>query len=221
MPVLELPAILDGLHDLIRHDLAAGFAPPTAIVAAAIELFSDDAHPTLLRPHANRILRTLLAEHRAEQARWPAVTDCDRLDAAFADLEAAGIVCRHNFSCCGPCGAAAMWNEIAAQRRAGGAVRGYAFYHRQDLERALAGDGLYLNYGAVDEGEAAALGVAREVIAVLEHHGLRTEWNGEWSRRIGVALDWKRRRVVEGDAGSRRPGGEGRMSNTDDDRLAA
>lgn len=57
----------------------------------------------------------------------------------------------------------------------------------------MEGYGLYLNYGAVEEGEAAALGVANEIVAKLEQHSLRVSWDGRWSRRIRVSLDWKRR----------------------------
>ena len=30
-------------------------------------------------------------------------------------------------------------------------------------------------------------------LAAVEHQGLATTWNGAWTRRIHVALDWKRR----------------------------
>lgn len=134
-------------------------------------------------------MRAILAAHLAEQATWPAITDCDRLDAAFAALEASGIVCRQNFSCCGTCGAYEIWDEAAALEAAGTPVRGYAFYHVQDTESAVRGYGLYLNYGAAAEGEAAALAIAGEIVAALQQRGLRVDWNGQWSRRIGVALD--------------------------------
>lgn len=55
------------------------------------------------------------------------------------------------------------------------------------------GGGLYLNYGACDEGEEAALEVAKDIVTQLEAHGLRTEWDGNWGQRIAVSLDWKRR----------------------------
>lgn len=51
-----------------------------------------------------------------------------------------------------------------------------------------------LNYGACEEGEDAALAIANDIVTQLEAHGLRTDWNGSWSQRIGVSLDWKRRR---------------------------
>ncbi len=34
----------------------------------------------------------------------------------------------------------------------------------------------------------------REIVEALQHHGLKTEWNGTIQQRIGVKLDWKRRR---------------------------
>ena len=137
-----------------------------------------------------------LAAHAKAEASWPQFTHCDRLDAAFAALERKGIVARQNFSCCGTCGSTEIWDEMDGARDAGMPVRGYAFYHMQDTERAVDGDGLYLNYGAVEDGEAAALAIGRAIVEGIEAHGLRTDWNGKWSQRIGVSLDWKRRRGV-------------------------
>jgi hypothetical protein len=139
MSIPDLPALLDELHGYIRHEIAAGFDSPDEIVASAFEMLDDEIDPALLRPHAQRIVREVLDMHLAEQATWPAVTDCDRLDAAFAALEAAGIVCRQNFSCCGTCGAGEIWDEMAAAGRAGLHVRGYVFYHVQDTESAVEG----------------------------------------------------------------------------------
>ena len=76
-------------------------------------------------------------------------------------------------------------------------VRGYAFYHMQDTESAAEGRGLYLAYGAADEGELAALGVAGEIVDTLRTQGLDVAWEGTWDKRIQVSLDWKRRRRVE------------------------
>lgn len=193
MTTSDFHAILDELHGYIRRDIAAGFAAPADIVEAAIECLSDEADPAILRPHARRMLRELLVEQLAKQASWPATTDCDRLDAACASLEASGIVCRQHFSCCGTCGSIEIWDEAAEVEAAGTPVRGYAFYHVQDTESAVEGYGLYLNYGAAAAGEAAALAIAGEIVAALEQQGLRVDWNGRWNRRIGVSLEWQRR----------------------------
>jgi hypothetical protein len=182
------------VRDQIRRDVASGFYDEDAILTNAADAFADDFTPEALRPLAQQALRQALAEQRAAERHWPDETDCDRLDAAFAQLEEDGVVARQNFSCCGNCGATEIWDEVRAVEDTGITVRGYAFYHMQDTEGAVDGGGLYLNYGACDEGEDAALAVAREIVAELEAHGLQTQWDGTWDKRIGVTLDWKRRR---------------------------
>lgn len=72
-------------------------------------------------------------------------------------------------------------------------VRGYTFYHMQGTESAVEGYGLYLYYGAVEEGEGPALRVANEIVDALERQGLNTEWDGTLSNAIEVQLNWKRR----------------------------
>lgn len=184
---------LDELHGYVRRHVAAGYLAPAEITRFACEVFADELDPAVLRHHAARYTGEAVAEHRAEQASWPAVTDNDRLEAAFAALERAGIICRQNFSCCGTCGAAEIWDEMAAVEEAGAPVAGYAFFHVQDTEAAVEGDGLYLSYGSVGEGAEAAEAVGRAIVDALEAKGLITVWDGHWSRRIFVQLAWQRR----------------------------
>jgi hypothetical protein len=200
-PVEEMPATesdteakIEWVRDHIRRDVASGFYDEDTILTHAVEAFEEEFDPVMLRGTAQRFLREEMAAHARDQQNWPARTDCDRLDDAFAALEASGVIARQNFTCCGTCGSAEIWDEIDAVGKAGGPTRGYAFFHMQDTERAAEGDGLYLNYGACEEGEEAALAVANDIVTQLEAHGLRTEWNGSWSQRIAVPLDWKRRR---------------------------
>jgi len=63
----------------------------------------------------------------------------------------------------------------------------------QDSEAAAGGDVLFLSYGATEEGEESALRVGNEIIDAVQRHGLRTDWDGTLSMRIGVQMDWKRR----------------------------
>jgi len=183
----------DWLRDHIRRDVASGFYDEDTILTHAMESFEDEFDPIALPGVAQRMLREEMAAHAQEQKSWPARTDCDRLDDAFAALEAGGVITRQNFTCCGTCGSAEIWDEIEAVAKAGGPTRGYAFFHMQDTERAAEGGSLYLNYGACDDGEEAALAVGKDIVTQLEAHGLQTEWNGTWSQRIAVSLDWKRR----------------------------
>ena len=189
----DLGATLAEMRGYITSKLAAGFDPPADVITSAVEMFCDDAEPEVLTPIAERLTREAVSAHLKDQSNWPAVTDCDRLDEAMAELNRNGIVCRQDFSCCGNCGVAEIGYEIDTERSAGLEVRGYAFYHMQDTEAAAEGRGLHLNYGAAEPGEAAALDIGREIVAALQHHGLKTRWNGRWDTRIKVMIDWKRR----------------------------
>lgn len=195
MTTQDVYAALDELHGYVRRHVAAGYLTPDEITRFACEVYAEEIDPAVLRHHAARYTREAVAERRAEQAAWPPVTDNDRLDAAFAALEREGVVCRQHFSCCGTCGAAEIWDEIAATAEAGAPAIGYAFFHMQDTEMAVEGEGLYLSYGAVAEGAEATEAIGRAVVAALEAKGLTTVWDGHWSRRIFVPLDWQRRAV--------------------------
>src|SRR3954468_4220098 len=96
----ELREAIKQLSFYIRRDVLGGFAKLDDIVANALEVVADDYDSDALRPHALRVRAEVVAEQRAREAQWPAVTDWDRFDAAFGALEEAGVVCRHNFSCC-------------------------------------------------------------------------------------------------------------------------
>lgn len=185
---------LQEMRSYIERDVKAGFLSEEQIVSQAVEILSENHQPETLKPHAVKIAAELMKAHAIGQASWPAQTDCDRLDAAFAELELSGIVCRQNFSDCGTCGTAEIGDEMDAVAKKGVKVRGYAFYHMQDTDSAVDGGGLYLSYGAAADGEAPALVVAREIVAMLERQNLHPTWDGKWSKRIFVELDWKRRR---------------------------
>lgn len=137
----------------------------------------------------------MVAAHEQDQETWPQTTDCDRLDSAFESLECAGILTRQDFSCCGTCGAFEIQDEMDKVVKSGKNVRGYAFYHMQDTESAVEGGGLYLNYGALQDGEAAAVEIGKEIAAILKQRGLEVFWDETWEKRIGVKMDWKRRRL--------------------------
>ncbi|MCB9598860.1 MAG: hypothetical protein H6721_07660 [Sandaracinus sp.] len=86
--------------------------------------------------------------------------------------------------------------EVLAQSpRAWGAV----FFHGQDVERGVRGEGLYLAFGAFATGpahQAETVKVGREICDTLTRFGLPTEWNGTTTSRIRVSpFEWRKRRV--------------------------
>ncbi|MEM8530317.1 MAG: hypothetical protein AAGF95_05695 [Chloroflexota bacterium] len=196
MSTSDLPLLLDEIHGYLRIAIAAGFEEPDTIIENAMEVFADDLDSITLRLYVNRMTHDILTQQLNEQVNWAQVTDCDRLDQTFATLEQTGIICRQDFTCCNTCGSAEIVGEMEEAKLAGVAVRGYAFYHSQDTERAAAGDGLYLGYGVDDDNQDTIVQIGKEIVQHLHHHGLTTDWDGSADRRIFVNINWQRRRSI-------------------------
>lgn len=183
--------------DFIQQEVAAGFASAQEIEESTIEYFEDEYDMDALQPEIQAAVQESIAAHLREESTWPEITDCDRLDQAFAHLERDGIISRQDFTCCGTCGAAEIWDEMKQAMKENRPVHGYTFYHWQDTERAVEGMGIGLSYGSTDEGEEAAETVGHEIVAVLREYGLQAQWSGDLRQRIMVPMDWKRRRKSE------------------------
>lgn len=189
------PGDLDDLREYIRVQVSAGFSPVPAVVAEAVDVFADTTLPPgALREAASALAAEAIAAQLADQESWPETTDNDRLDAAFASLEAAGIVARQHFSCCGTCGATEILDEMDRVAKNGAVVRGYTFFHLQDTEQAVDGESLFLSFGVADGDREAAVEIGHEVVAALREAGLHPAWNGRHANRIGLPLVWQRRR---------------------------
>ena len=90
----------------------------------------------------------------------------------------------------------AEFREALAQAPDKTKVAGYCFYHWQDVERAVAGDGLHLAFGPTDakDEETHGVEVGNIVTAALKEAGLQATWNGSFNTRIFLPdFDWKRR----------------------------
>jgi hypothetical protein len=145
--IIQIPRKIRGeLRDLIKEHVAAGFDAPADIVTWVVALYSDRFPPESLQPVVENMVTKTVARHLAAQSYWPEVTDCDRLDHAFAELEQNGILCRQNYEDCLTCGHAALRDEAELAREEGRDVRGYTFFHAQDITWVLDGD-LYLAFG--------------------------------------------------------------------------
>ena len=214
----SIKQLLRELRDFVNHEVAAGFAGPEAIVHRAVNRFFRRAWPALLLPVcAEGAVKSALAKHLEAQAKWPATTDCDRLDSAFAELEQKGIFCRQNT---GADGQAAIEKYLTFPFAFGERpdYRGYVFFHAQDTEFVLKHGLLFLTFGPVpvtretldagtesrpdessrsEEIKEATLAVAREVVETLKRHGLDAQWNGLPQERIRVPMVWKRRREAD------------------------
>ncbi|NIM41655.1 MAG: hypothetical protein GTN84_11220 [Hydrogenophaga sp.] len=139
-----------------------------------------------------------LARKRAAEAGWPQVTDVDRLDQAFTSLHDQGICAVQWAGNTMAEGEQAVWDAIDDACEAGVAEDHYwgvCFFHSQDMDSALQGEGLRIAFSGVEtDDEAQTLRVAQLICQTLQQHGLRTDWNGRADTRIALpALCWQSR----------------------------
>ena len=89
-------SVLEEMKAYIERKVAQGFDSPDDISEEAVEVYSDEADVNDLKPAAVAYTKQAVEAHRREESTWPAETECDRLDAAFRQLEVAGIVARRH-----------------------------------------------------------------------------------------------------------------------------
>jgi hypothetical protein len=108
----------------------------------------------------------------------------------FNELNDAGFLADGPFTCCNSCGHYGM-KAIANQLKADGRPpKGYVFWHGQDDDSLREHGAFCLRFGGaavLQYREAIAdEEVARAAIAMMEKHGLGTEWNGDVCTAIAV-----------------------------------
>jgi hypothetical protein len=195
MDKMKLDEILTAMRDFVARRVAEGFDDPEQIILSAVEQTETDVDTKKLEAYARRFTTELIEEHRRRQSEWVGPTDCDLLDQAFEELESEGVLARQNFTCCQTCGHYEIGSEIDdAQAGSTRQIDGYTFYHMQDTEGACEGGFLYLAYGATAHTPQATVQVGQRIVRALERAGLEVEWNGSAAERIGVRLEWRRRR---------------------------
>jgi len=207
----------DRLRESLRHrvlgELRLAKHDHDGIIQICREVYIDDECPNAEREKFIRFAEVELdmfaAKQSMDQASWPPETDCERLDRVEATLRDRGILLWQVSPCCDTCTSSELPDRIdEIERRHPGfrdRVRGYAFFIDQNMTDMLAEDiniSVYLAYGwfAADgsnvDAEAYkvnALGIAREICDCLHEHGFPPEWDGSFSKKIGVSLNWQRR----------------------------
>lgn len=186
--------VLDDLAEFIMRRVREGFEPAHEIIENAQHWAYEKHSRDDLLIEIKRLTGESLAVHQAEQAGWGPTTDCDRLDSAFAALNADGIVARQDFSCCNNCGFTEIWDEVEEEEKQR-PVEGYVFYHLQCTEQAIKTGQLLMAYGCVEENHDAFLAVANRIVAELRKAGLNASWGGTNGHPIVVeGIEWRRRR---------------------------
>lgn len=172
----------------VKLKIWGGFDTPEDVQEMISDLLEDGADEEMLRKSVDPEFKK---KFEAEKS-WPRVTDFDRLDEVFTTLKSKGILCLHNAGYTMSDGHYDA-NEALADYPEG-QFYGYCFYHGQDLERAVSGEGLMLAYDHVEGDVPDKLKVASSIKVELERAGFGLEWNGTADQRITIPdFDWKHR----------------------------
>ncbi len=184
----------------------SGFFNEADLADYCADLAGDPEAAALVGPieaHA----RTAFAAKREAEAGWPAVTDWDRLDGAFAALMASGVLALHNAGFTASDAHGDAWAII--DNEPGGGWRGFAFYHAQDVERAMGGGALFIGFDAVARGTAAKQALGDDIMAALRGAGFAPDWNGDSETRLCLPGFVWRKRTDWAEPASPAPGEDG------------
>jgi hypothetical protein len=177
--------------EYIERFVRYGFFQPAEIE----QIVGDDVlSGAIPRKRLRESIKAEIARQKAEQKSWPEVTDCDRLDQAFAALRAEGILAIHNAGYTpSECIAEMSERYHAAGGKASGIV-GYCFYHRQDMEYVLNYHKLGLVYGDIDGDDLLGVQIGNRVRSALEAAELQVVWTGSVKDKLEITdFHWQRR----------------------------
>lgn len=193
--------LLKELQERVALEVKGGFANQREILELIsdvmkydYELKGDDLKE--MRKKLKDIIADLLEQHKKEQATWPEVTDCDRLDAAFAELEEQGILTAQNAGYTQSDG----FDDISEKyfrltKKQQKDSIGFVFFHGQDLERVLESKKLLLAFGAGKGDAKSDVKVGKIIQKVLMAHSFKVKWNGKSDTRLEISkFTWQKRR---------------------------
>ncbi|MGJ3238714.1 MAG: DUF6891 domain-containing protein [Anaerolineae bacterium] len=188
---------INELRTTIALQVRAGYDTREQIINQAFANLLGEYDPIWLEEQIISITDIALRRHYRTQRNWHHITDCDRLDEAFAELDRNGIVARQHFTSCQTRGHAEI-NQALSEASQHREVQGYVFFHQQDTEVALQNGYLYLAYGSVTGKEQESLAVAYQACGALMRAGLSISWNEHVHSRICVHdLKWQYRRLPQ------------------------
>jgi len=179
----------------IRHLVWSGFYDADRIVVIVCDEIFEQGE--IDRALGVALVAAELESKLAEEQTWPHPTDCDRLDEAFHELNGKNIISLQNAGYTQSDGlddVSEIWNNGGAHASP---IIGYCFYHGQDLERAVNGEGLMLTFGDINGTDERGIEVGRIITEVLAAKGLKVVWDGTISKRILLPeIQWRRKTPV-------------------------
>ncbi len=174
----------------IKHWIWSGFYNVEEIYEMVDDMLEDDCDEELLKKFASDEFR----KKKEDEFSWPKITDCDQLTLAFNELNKIGIIALENTGQTISDGHDDIAAVLHSLDRAKLPIKGYCFYHGQDLERAIDGMGLFLAFGDLNAIDGQKIAVGKEIVGVLTQHNFEIEWNESAEQRIHIAkIIWQKK----------------------------
>jgi hypothetical protein len=174
------------LYDYARVQRRAGLLDDAALLADVTQIAAEDVDAESAPRLAREAMAAADTAYESDAADWPAVTDYDRLQAAFDELADRGVVVLQAVE--------DHWTAerlLAGRRDLGEPVRGVAWFTAPDVWHAVDHGMLELN---VWHGSSANVAPGDEllddVIGVLASHDLAGRFD---EGRIEISTYWQRR----------------------------
>lgn len=182
------------LKAFVKRQVWGGFDTKGDIREAAIEQPQPPVQAKADLEWLDQQIDAQWSKKRAAEATWTARTDFDRLDDAFKALRSAGILAMHN---AGNTQSDAREDAVEEWHRLGGAksgLKGFIFYHGQDVEHVIADGKLYIGFSTFPESPVPALELVQQTVSELKKAGFTVTAPPDVNTRILVAgIDWKKR----------------------------
>ena len=188
------------IFDSIYTQVRSGFYSLEDIQNNIIEEIEDNGfEDEISEDWAYKQINAVNEELLKESESWGENTQTNRLIAACDELAESKIIALHYTGYTMDDG---EYEVIEVERTLNDnneKSEGYCFYHGQDLERAVRGEGLNISFQKINnESDVVSKEIAKKIVAVLEKHDLKVDWNGKASSKI-LLPEFKWQRIYDED----------------------
>lgn len=132
---------------------------------------------------------------KKESVSWQRPTDFEKLVKVFDQLNREKIISLHKAGHTrqdGESDCISIIKELESAETLN--IKGYCYYHAQDLERAIKKNGnLYIGYNGYNQDDTLAKQVANRIVELLQTESFKIDWSGSLDDRIKITeIDWKK-----------------------------
>ncbi len=187
------PEVREEALEQLEKDILFGFEKQGELFESIRDMFYDEEE--FDEAWLKQSIEERYQIHQNESRTWQKPTDFDRLAKSFDELIEQKIVCLHNAGHTKSDGIEDCLEVVNELTNLSLDVKGYCYYHSQDLARAVDPEIkiLLIGFDSVENNDSVAMEVAREIIMVLEKNGFKTVWPGTVDQRIEIVnIEWRK-----------------------------